>query len=122
MAINTIVNQQAAAIESTNETINHLLNYFDTYPNNGIVYRASKIMLNMHSYTGFCNESKGQSQAGDHVFLAENEPIPRCNGPILTIVQVIKFVMSSAAKAELGTIFITAKELVPMRQTLIEMG
>ena len=30
--------------------------------------------------------------------------------------------MSSAAKAELGTIFIIAKELVPMRQTLIDVG
>ena len=29
--------------------------------------------------------------------------------------------MSSAAEAELGTIIITEKELVPMRQTLIEM-
>ena len=30
--------------------------------------------------------------------------------------------MSSAAKAELGAIFITEKELVPMSQTMIEMG
>ena len=30
--------------------------------------------------------------------------------------------MSSAAKAGLGAIFITAKELVTMRQTLIEVG
>ena len=30
--------------------------------------------------------------------------------------------MSSAAEAELGAIFITSKEIVPIRQTLIEMG
>ena len=30
--------------------------------------------------------------------------------------------MSSEAEDELGAIFITAKELVPMSQTLIEMG
>ena len=30
--------------------------------------------------------------------------------------------MSSASEAELGAIFITAKELLPMRQTLIDMG
>ena len=41
---------------------------------------------------------------------------------ILTISQVIKFVMSSVAKAELGALFITAKELFPMPQNLIDMG
>ena len=30
--------------------------------------------------------------------------------------------MSSATEAELGAIFITAKELVPILQTLIEIG
>jgi hypothetical protein len=30
--------------------------------------------------------------------------------------------MTSAAEAELGALFVTAKELVPIRQTLIEMG
>ena len=34
----------------------------------------------------------------------------------------IKFVMSSAAEAELAALFMTAKEMVPLRQTLIEMG
>ena len=30
--------------------------------------------------------------------------------------------MSSAAEAELAALFITSKELVPLRQTLVEMG
>jgi hypothetical protein len=34
----------------------------------------------------------------------------------------MKFVMSSAAKAKLGTLYTTAKEMVPLCQTLIEMG
>ena len=79
------------------------------------------MVLVAHSYAGFQNESKGCSQAGAHVFLDEHEPVPHWNGPILTIAQVIKFVMSSAAKAELGAIFITSKELVPLRHTLIDM-
>ena len=68
------------------------------------------------------NESKGLSRAGSHVFLAEDEPIQIWNGPILTIAQVIKLVMSSAVEDELGAIFITAKEIVPMRQNKTEMG
>ena len=43
-------------------------------------------------------------------------------GPILKLSQVIKFLISSAAEVELGYTLITAKKIVPMRQTLIEMG
>jgi hypothetical protein len=34
----------------------------------------------------------------------------------------MKFVMSSAAEAELSALYTTAKEMVPLRQTLIKMG
>ena len=40
----------------------------------------------------------------------------------INIVQVINLVVSSAAEAELGAIFMTAKELVPILQTMIEIG
>jgi hypothetical protein len=32
------------------------------------------------------------------------------------------FVVSSAAKAELGALYTTAKEMAPLHQTLIKMG
>ena len=70
------------------------------------------MVLAAHDDPGFHIESKGRSQYGAHVLLDENEPVPRWNGPILTIAQVIKFVMSSAAKVELGALFTTAKGLV----------
>ena len=79
------------------------------------------MILAAHSDAGFHNESKGRSQAGAHIFLSEDEPIPRWNGPILYITQVINFFMTSAAEAELAALYITAQKLVPMRQTLIEM-
>ena len=99
-----------------------MLDYIATYPNYGIVYRASNMILATHSDAGFHNESKGRSQAGAHIFISEDNPIPRWNGPILSIAQVIKFVMTSAAEAKLAVLYITAQKLVPMRQTLIEMG
>jgi hypothetical protein len=42
------------------------------------------------------------------IFLTEDKPIPRFNGAILTIAQIIKFVMASVAEAKLAAIFITA--------------
>ena len=80
------------------------------------------MVLAAHSDAGFNNESKGRSRAGAHIFLSENDPEPKWNGPVLTVAQIITFVMSSAAEAEMGALFVTAKELVPIRLTLEEMG
>ena len=95
LALNNIGTQHTAATESTNESINHLLDYLVTYPNDGIVYRARKMVLVANLDADFHNKYKGQIRAGSHVFLVEDEPIPRWNGTILTIARVIKFVMSS---------------------------
>ena len=47
--------------------------------------------------------------------------MPRWNGPVLTLLKIIKIVIYSVSKAELGAIFFTAQEMVAMRQTLQEM-
>ena len=57
LALNTIGNQQASATEITNEAINHILDYLSTYPNDGIVYIARKMVLAAHLDAGFHNES-----------------------------------------------------------------
>ena len=44
------------------------------------------------------------------------------NGAVLAISQIIKSVMSSAAEAELGALFINCCEAIPAQHTLIEMG
>ena len=49
-------------------------------------------------------------------------PYQKWNGAVLTIAQIIKFVMTSASEAELGLLFITAQALVSIRNTLEEMG
>jgi hypothetical protein len=40
----------------------------------------------------------------------------------MTISQIIKFVMASAAEAELGALYITARDMIPLRNALEEMG
>ena len=65
------------------------------------------------------NFSRERSRAGAHRFLSEDKPKQRYNGPTLTIAQIIKFVMSSAAEAELAALFITAKDMVPLPQNFI---
>ena len=54
--------------------------------------------------------------------MSNNEPIPPNNGAILNIAQIIRAIMSSAAEAELGALYINAREAVYIRQILDEMG
>ena len=107
VALSTIGGHQATATEKTNEAINQLLDYCATYPNDGIVYRSSDMILCAYLDAGFHNESRVRSRAGKHMFLAGDEPIPKWNGPVLTIAQIMKFVMESASESELGAMFIT---------------
>ena len=115
VALSAIGSQQAAAIEQ-------LLDYVATYPNDGILFRKRDMILAAHADAGFLNESRAISRAGAHIFLSENAPKPKPNGPILKIAQIIKTVMASAAEAEMSALFITAKKMIPLRHTLIEMG
>ena len=64
--------QQASATKETNKAINQLLYYCATYPDDGILYRSSDIILAGHSDAGFNNETKARSRAGAHIFLSEN--------------------------------------------------
>ena len=56
------------------------------------------------------------------MFLSENEPIPRWNRPILNIAKIMKYFLSSVAEAEMGDLFLTAKEMVPVIHTFTLMG
>ena len=67
------------------------------------------MILAAHSDDGFNNESKARSRSGAYIFLSENDPTPEWNRAILTIAQIIKFIMSSASESELGAMYITAK-------------
>ncbi len=80
------------------------------------------MILCAHADSGFLNKSQSCSRAGTHIFLSKNDPFPQFNGAVLSIAQIIKFVMASAAESELAALFIMAREMIPHRQTLIDMG
>eukprot|EP00804_Cyclotella_cryptica_P007026 CCRYP_007142-RA/>CCRYP_007142-RA protein AED:0.41 eAED:0.40 QI:0/0/0/0.5/1/1/2/0/156 len=80
------------------------------------------MILSAHSDAAYLNASKARNRAGAHIMLSEDTPVPSYNGPILTLAQIIKFVASSAAEAELAGLYICAKEMVPLRNSLKEMG
>jgi hypothetical protein len=76
VALSAIAARQAKATVATEQAVHLLLDYVATYPNNGIVYGASNMILCAHSDAGFLNESQSCSHAGAHIFLSENDPYP----------------------------------------------
>jgi hypothetical protein len=78
--------------------------------------------LTIHNNALRLSEIKAHSRAGGHMFMAGTKDIPINNRVVLNILQIIRAVMSLAAEAELGTLFINAKMVVSMPYTLKELG
>jgi hypothetical protein len=68
--------------------------------------------LAIHSNASYLSEPKACSRAGGHMIMAGNEDILINNGAVLSILHIVKAVMSSAAEAEVGALFINAKTAV----------
>ena len=77
------------------------------------------MILSAHSDATYLNVRRARNRAGAHIMLSENTPVPSLNKPVLTIAQIIKNVMSYAAEAKLSGLFICAKVVIPLRNTLI---
>jgi len=106
----------------TKATVMQFLDYLATKEEAIITYNASNMILQVHSDVGYANEKRARSCAGGHFFLSNSNSSAPNNGAILTMLTIIKAVMSSAAVAELGVLFLYAKETVFIRQILTEMG
>jgi hypothetical protein len=80
------------------------------------------MILGVHSNASYLSEPKARSHEGGHFFLSDGTDEAPNNGAILNTSQIIKSVMSSAAEAELGALYINACEAVPCRTFLEELG
>ena len=80
------------------------------------------MVLAVHSDASYLSEPKARSRAGGHHYLSNDSKIPPNNRAVLNVAQIIKAVMLSAAEAEIGALFINAREAIPARTTLEELG
>jgi hypothetical protein len=112
-ALNSLARQQSKPTKATAKRTDHLLDYLATHPDAVIRYYASDMILNIHSDASYFNEPDGRSTAGGHYFLGrlprDNQPITLI-GAIYTLCTVLKHIAASAAKAELGALFLNVQE------------
>ena len=87
-----------------------------------LTYEALDMVLEVHSDASYLSESKERSRAGGHFFMSKDISFPPNNGAVLNISQIMKKIMSSAAEAEIRSMYVNAREAVPARKILDEMG
>jgi len=113
-ALSSLTSQEANPTEKTVVLCKQFLDFMGTQEEAILTYQASDIVLAIHSNASYLSEPKSRSLAGDHMFMAGEDKIPINNGAVHNISQIIRAVMSSAAEAELGALFINAKTAISM--------
>ena len=124
-ALSTISSAQSKGTQATLNATNQLLDYCHTHPDARIRYYASDMLLRIHSDASYLSEPEARSRAGGYFYLGnatEDATAQYLNGPIHIVATIIKHVMASAAEAELGALYMNAKEGTVIRNTLKEMG
>ena len=121
-AISALSAQQAKPTQSTMARVKQFLDYAATQEPAVTTYRASDMVLAIHSDAGYLNEEGARSRAGGHHFLSENVDNPSNNGAIYNEASIIKSIMSSAAEAEIGALYVNARKGVEERNILEAMG
>jgi hypothetical protein len=81
------------------------------------------MILHIHSDDSYLSENEAKSRAGGFFYMgsSNNTDKKRTNGAILIISKVLKHMMSSAVKAEIGAVFINVKEGAVPLTTLEEL-
>ena len=103
------------------ELIKWLLDYVTTNPEAILTYESSDMILAVNSDASCLSKTNAHSRVCGHFFCSSNVSDPPNNVVVLIISKILKAVVSSAAEAELGALYINASEAVPMHQLLAEM-
>ena len=90
-----------------------------------IRYRASDMILNVHSDASYLSAPKARSRASGYFFLGslprDGDPI-KLNGAIHVTCTILKLVAAYATEAKLGALFLNAQEAKVFRLVLAKLG
>ena len=120
VGLSSLAAAQALPTAYTLYLVKWLLDYAATNPDAILTYKKSNMVLTVHSDASYLSEPSARSRVGGHFFCSSDVDDPPDNGAVLNISKILKAVMSSAAEAKLGVLYINARKAVPMRQLLEE--
>ena len=79
VALIDLASTQAAATELTKTDLSQLIDYLSIYPNDGILYRSSAMILSAHSNAAYLNIPHARSRVSAHIMLSKKTPVPSLN-------------------------------------------
>ncbi len=86
-ALSAIVTKQAKPTQETMKKVKQWLDYCATQEDAMITSNACKMILTVHSNTGYKNKKKLQSRAGEHFSLSNNKKSPPTTAPFSRLQQ-----------------------------------
>ena len=125
VALNELSTQQASPTVKSLKRLNHLLDYVATSPNTILRFHTSDMVLHMDSDAAYLAMPKARSRIAGHYYLSGHPfhiPVDgqrKPNAPILTECCTLRYVVTSAAEAETGGIFITREPPSPFVKPLL---
>jgi hypothetical protein len=123
--LSSIAVEQTKATEKTLGRCLQLLDYLASNSEAKVRYHASDMIMNIHSDASYLSETKARSRACGHFFMGwmpkNGEPI-KLNGAFYVNTTILRFVVASAAEAELGALFHNCQDGIIFRQTLTDLG
>ena len=72
-ALSTLASAQSSGTQKTREAMIHFLNYCATHPEATVRFRASDMILKIHSDASYLTESEAQSRVGGFFYLCDKE-------------------------------------------------
>ena len=121
MVLSSIASEQTKGMERTLEKAYQVLGYLALHPDAVVRFRASDMVLNIHSDASYLSEPKARSRACGHFFMgsvpSDCKPI-KLNGAFHTLCSILRCVVASAAEAELSALFMNCQEGIIFKTTL----
>ena len=125
MALSSIASEQMKATKKTHSRCLQLLDYLASNPDAQIRFHASNMIMNFHSDASYLSEPNAQSRTCGYFFMGS---MPKDGKPIKLIgafyvnTQIMRFVVTSAAEAELGALFHNCQDGTIFWLTLHNLG
>ena len=101
------------------------MDYLHDHPDGVLRYYASDMILQLESDAAYLVLPQARSRAAAWFILGNDPtttPNPMTNAPLFVMCNTIKNVMSSAAEAETGGIYMATQRACPLRVALEELG
>ncbi len=125
MALSSIASEQTKGTERTLEKAHQVLDYLASHRDAVVRFRASDVVLNIHSDASYLSEPKARSRACGHFFMgsepSDGKPI-KLNGAFHTLCAILICVVALAAEAELSALFMNCQEGIIIKTTLEDLG